>query len=74
VSDDLVIWTVYENPLDMPGFFVARAHIVREGFTYPTAAMFIGLTLAEVRRQLPRGLFCMPRQDGDEPPIVESWL
>jgi hypothetical protein len=74
MTEKLVIWTVYDNPLDMPGFFVARAHIVEDGFSSPTAAMFIGLSLAEVRRQLPPGLFCMPRQDGDEPHIVESWL
>ncbi|MEX3929788.1 hypothetical protein AB4Y36_38255 [Paraburkholderia sp. BR10936] len=73
-SSPLIVWTVYDSPREYPGFFVARAHVVNDGVCYATMKMYLGLTLEEVRRQLPAGLVRFPREHGDEPQIVESWL
>ena len=70
----LSMWTVYDSPVDFTGMYVARRFIVAAGGYYSTDDVLFGETLAQVREQLPRGLYCMPRNDHDAPPIVEVWL
>lgn len=72
----LVIWTVYENPTDFPGEFVARPHFVGRGGGKPVAAPHAirAKTLAELRAKLPPGLILFPRDKSDPPQIVESWM
>jgi hypothetical protein len=68
------IWTIYRNPTDFPGKFVARRHdIFRDG---PKASdeYFTAATLDEIRAALPFGLACLTRSEEDEPQIVESWI
>lgn len=72
--NDLSVWTVTENPSDHPGKFVARRHVVGRGEVRPTDDHHIADTLAEVRDMLPAGLYPLPRQPGDDPVIVESWI
>jgi hypothetical protein len=41
----------------------------------PTGETLIADTVEELRAQMIRqGLYCLPRQPGDEEQIVESWL
>jgi hypothetical protein len=70
----LLIWTVYERPLDFPDRYVARAHLTEPGQTKPLPFHLEAWTLEGLRRQLPAGLYCQPRLEGDEPQIVECWF
>jgi hypothetical protein len=71
----MLIWTVYEKPSDFPELFVARPFIIGNGTARPMTLCLTGKTLAEVRAFLePYGLTCIPRQEGDDPRIVETWL
>jgi len=77
LSDGKVeMWTIYESPPDYPGKFVARLFIVRQGDPEPRATgdMAIAQSLESVRTMLPWGLALVPRSEGDDPAIVETWL
>lgn len=86
-EDALVMFTIYEHPLDWPRFFVVRRCFVmaprfdepgiRNGD--PLSPLFdvvprLATTLAEARELVPYGLYRQPRQEGDDIPIVESWF
>ncbi len=73
-SQILDIWTVFERPADYPDQFVARLWHVTANEAAPTPDILFGDSLAEVRAKLPAGLGRIPRNEGDEPHIVESWL
>jgi hypothetical protein len=72
----LAIWTVYENPRDYPGKFVARRFDVDAKGPKPSASIIIAPNLKTLRSILAfeMHLICMPRNEGDEPQIVETWL
>lgn len=69
----LIIWTVYDNPADYPGQFVARKWLVQQA-PIATGELVTGATLQSVRDQLPSGLHCLPRTIMDDARIVECWL
>lgn len=71
---DLVIWTVYENPSDMPGKFVARPFLPRYGAATGLRSVLVADTLPALQKQLPWGLTWNPRQPGDDAVIVETWI
>lgn len=65
------IWTVYENPTDFPGKFVARLWDLDQ----PTDQIKVADTLREIRAELmPLGLHRLERQPEDDPHILETWL
>jgi hypothetical protein len=67
----LCIWTIYDRPTDYPHGHIARRHEAPGG---PTDHMLTG-ELEELRDVMRgAGLVCVCRQEGDEPPIVESWI
>ena len=70
----LLMWVIYERPLDYPDSFVVRRWWAEAGKANadPQAALF--KTLEEARASLPRGLYCLGRTEGDEPQIREVWL
>lgn len=72
------VWTIYDRPRDYPEVFVARQfHIVKGngGEPLPTSNVMVSKDLEPLRAMLRRkGLAVMPRSEGDEPQIVESWL
>jgi hypothetical protein len=70
MNTGLEIWTVYYNPLDYPGLYVARLFILDK----PTLITVVAWTLEEVRECLPPGLVRMERMPEDEPQIVECWF
>ncbi len=70
----LHMWTIYHNPVDHPGRFVARRFEVGTHSVTPTRDMYTADTLAEVRALLPFGLIYTPRQVGDDATIVEVWI
>lgn len=77
--DGLVMYTVYENPSDYPGWFVVRRSVVTADGALMDPDLFArALALKDCRYAIahahPEGLVCMHRSEGDEPQIVETWL
>lgn len=74
MTNDLPLWVIYDHPLDLPTFYVARKWLLGRGRTEATGAVFVGLTLDEVRGKIPRGLVRMERHPLDDPKIAEIWI
>lgn len=75
MADTLSGWTIYSNPRDYPGQFVARRWFVPTGgVVMASNDMFVGDSLNELRELLPPGLVNIGRMPGDEPQIVEVWI
>jgi hypothetical protein len=74
--DPLSIWTVYDHPKDFPNTFVARRFECWKVLEpVPTGDLIISPDLPSLRQQLhERGLTCLPRNAGDDPKIIESWI
>lgn len=73
MSNELEMWTVYYNPTDFPGKYVARLFKGEK----PTGLHTISDTLEELRAKLLRhnpGLARLNRFPADEAQIVEVWL
>lgn len=72
---ELNIWTIYHNPSDYPGKYVARRFVVI-GPTGPFATddVHVADSLAEIWGMIPLGLFRMEPWQGDDPCIVETWI
>ncbi len=70
----LVIWTVYENPLDYPGKWALRAHYVERGGVRAASECAVRDSLEEIRKCVPAGLTQMQRHRDDDPAIYEVWL
>lgn len=68
--DKLYLWTVYFNPADFPGEYVARCWALDQ----PTDFIIRASTLEALRSMLPAGLYRMDRTPGDNPVIVETWF
>jgi len=75
MSGHLNLWTVYANPSDYPGKYVARRSEVRGDGPTVTADLIVADTLRAIREELRnRGLLCLARDPDDDPVIVEIWL
>ncbi len=61
---------IYEHPSDYPDKFVARLY----DLTHPTRYVVLTDTLEEARKAVPGEMFCFPRDQKDDPVIVESYL
>lgn len=71
----LAIWTVYADPTDYPGKFVARRFDVTKDGPVPSDNVIIVPTLGMVRHILDEmHLTRMARHPDDDPKIVECWL
>jgi hypothetical protein len=70
------MWTVYSNPADYPGKFVARRFDVDASGPKPSASVIIMDDLENLRDvlQFEMGLVKLMRNEGDAPQIVETWL
>ncbi len=69
-ASEFVMWAVYDNPLDIPGYFVARKWV--DGM--PTQVVLQAVTLEELLDMAPPGLCRLGRCDADDPKVVEVWL
>ena len=74
----LEMYTVYQSPRDYPGLFVVRQWVVGEATGEPQPGPIVarGRTLAEARRELgcTHNMHWFPRDESDDPSIVESWM
>jgi hypothetical protein len=65
------LWTVYENPSDFPGLFVARPFNGEEATDVHIAAP----KLETIRGMMEMmGMSCLSRHEKDDPTIVETWF
>jgi hypothetical protein len=67
----LTLWTIYDHPKDHPDEIVARRHEMPGGPTENKIGGDLEL-LRDVFRQA--GLHCLPRHEGDDAKIVETWI
>lgn len=77
MTDDLPMLTVYDHPLDFPAHIVVRRWLIGSGGSEPrdTGEYWLFDSLEAARHKLVRlGLYCLPREPGDDPAIVETWL
>lgn len=74
-KDSLGIWTVYDHPVDMPDYYVARLFEVTAAGPVVTDQVLRAKDLAEIRVELmERGLTRLERFEQDEAHIIEVWL
>jgi hypothetical protein len=72
-QDLLLLWTIYEKPLDYPGGYVLRAYTVgREGDPF-RQEKFYATSAQELRDSMPPTLNCLGRHYDDDPAILETW-
>lgn len=71
---DMFMWVVYDSPADFPGRFVVRKWVIRKSGEQPTTEVYHAKTLEGVRAMVSHGLVCIPRDENDNPNIVETWL
>ena len=69
-KSSLIMWVIYDNPLDAPGAFVARKFISTE----PTSEVRAALKIEYLRRLLPDGLVRMTPDPRDDRAVVEVWF
>ena len=77
VLETPILYTVYDHPSDYPNEFVCRRfaigsngqQLVEIGEPFARAK-----TLDRLRAMLPLGLYPLPREEGDDPVIVETWI
>lgn len=75
-DDALDTFTIYHRPLDLPGveYAVRRLTVVRGTGVVARELLGTFATLDEAREAVPPGLMRIPRAEGDDPVIVETWL
>lgn len=69
-KSSLIMWVIYDNPLDTPGAFVARKFLSTE----PTGEVRAALKIEYLRRLLPDGLVRMTPDPRDDRAVVEVWF
>lgn len=69
----LPMWTIYDHPLDYPDYYVARKWLCGKE-PEATDEVLLDVDLDALRQKLPPFLYCMPRQEGDDPRIIEVWF
>jgi hypothetical protein len=71
----LPIWTIYRHPSDYPNDYVARVFETGPGEPTPTKFIVRSSEIQALRTTfIHAGLITLPREDGDDPHIVESWV
>lgn len=70
----LSIWNVYDHPSDFPEGFLARRAEISPGWVQHTNDILTAETLQDLRDLLPYGLTMLPRNENEDPVIVEVWL
>ncbi len=65
------MWTIFDHPLEYPGYFVARYFIMDR----PTTSLILSESLDPLRDTLAAAGFVMlARSPEDDPKIVEVWI
>lgn len=75
--EPLVMFPIYDHPLDWPQHFVARRVFVFPGDEAPQKdphPFATHMSLVHLRTMLPEGLNRIGPCEGDDPKILETWL
>lgn len=71
-------WTIYHNPKDFPGLFVARRFELDkptdDHFTHTDVECVRQWVHAEAVNSGQGSPYCLPRQPQDDPVIIETWI
>ena len=74
----LELYVIYASPSDYPARFVVRRWLIQIGEDGLSPDGLAPLAVVEdletARRRVPEGLVCVPRERGDDPVIVETWI
>lgn len=72
----LEFWTVYDNPKDFPGQFVARRfEVSSDQEPQPTKDALLGKSFADLEEHFSKqGFTWLPRNSGDDPVIVGVYM
>lgn len=73
----LVLWTIYDHPLDYPDFWVVRRFFgINDEHGDPVFDVVprLAISLAEARSFVPLGRYRQPRVEGEDPFIAETWF
>lgn len=72
----LSMWTVYDHPSDYPNSYVARRFDIDGKGVSPTGSLIIAPDLGTLRDMLEfeMHLTRLPRDEGDDPNIIETWI
>lgn len=81
IRDRFSVYTIYDHPKDHPDYYVLRPWDVIDGKDAPRIAPN-GLPVCGLFKELESarewcaqyGLHRLPRQPGDDPVIVETWI
>ncbi len=72
--DELIMWVIYDHPIDYPDCFIAREFIVTN-ISVATNHIITSPDLEKLRTNfIEEGYTCIPRSSMDELQIVETWL
>ncbi len=70
-----MIWVLYNRlTLEHPGLYVLRRQWANAREIVIDLFAETDLEIEPLRARVPPGLVCMPRQEGDDFTIVESWF
>lgn len=71
----LVMWTIYDHPSDYPSGYIARMFEVTAAGPRPTFNVITSPSLESLRRKFEeKGLIRTPRDEMDDPVVLETWL
>lgn len=71
----LEMWTIYQNPSDQPGMFVARRFEVGRGWSRPTDDAFMCEALPVMQHYFEtHGYVWLPRAVSDDPVILGVYM
>lgn len=73
IYSPLVMYTIYDHPKDYPNHFVVRIWVSENG-KVTTPACWCRVSLLEARNSIPDGKHQLPRDQADDPVIVETWI
>ena len=71
---DFPIITIYFDPTDYPGKYVARIFDIRPGEVCRLQYIMLGESLEEIRLRMPESFVRMDRKLEDDEKILEVWI
>lgn len=73
IDGHLLTYTIYDHPKDNPGGYAMTCWEIHG--VGPVAVWTIYQnSLDKIRAVLPPGLYCLGREPGDDPAILETWV
>lgn len=67
-------WAVHQNPIDAPGWYLARLWQVQDGLVRPRDSTRSDRSLDALAEQRPAGWLRIPPGDNDPPTLCEVWV